>query len=131
MSKLKIYFGHSKELDYLKYYEQIEQACSLKDYEIILPHKEDKNHLNGVEFYNKDNIDLFIAEGSYKAMGLGIELGLSYASGITIVCFYKKGIKPSNSLNSVVTLFIEYENLEDFGIKFFSFLNYYIYKIKR
>lgn len=126
MQKLKIYFGHSKELDYLKYYEQIEQANSLKDYEIILPHKIDKMHLNGIEFYNKDNIDLFIAEVSFKATGLGIELGVSYASEIPIVCFYKKGITPNNSLKSVTTIFIEYENLEDFIIKLSNFLTIYL-----
>lgn len=114
MQKINVYFGHSKELDYQTYYEELLKTEELSDCNLILPHLKDKNSLNGVELYTKDNMDIFIAETSLKATGLGIELGLSYTNGIPIICLYKKGTKTSNSLKSISNRFYEYENLEDF-----------------
>lgn len=98
-NKVNIYFGHSKDIDYLKYYEIIESSFDLNKYNFIFPNKLDKNSRNGREFYKKENIDLFIAEVSLPATGLGIELGFAYDEEIPIYCLYMKENIPSSSLN--------------------------------
>ena len=109
---MRIYFGHSKDFDYRKeYYTPIEENERLQQETIIFPHKENINGNQTREFYT--NLDLFIAEVSYPAIGLGIELGWAYDDNIPIYCFYKKGIKPSRSLKCITTNLIEYSSLEE------------------
>jgi hypothetical protein len=66
-----VQFGHSKNYDYEKeLYEPIQKSNLLKKNEIILPH-------NGLPVNSKETlqkVDIFFAEVSYPATGLGIEL---------------------------------------------------------
>lgn len=114
---MNIYFGHSKELNYQIFYEKLETDFDSPRYNFIFPHKETKDSRNGRDFYKKSNIDLFIAEVSLPATGLGIELGFAYDEKIPVICFYKEGIKYSNSLKSVTDNFVEYRDLDDFILK--------------
>lgn len=114
---MNIYFGHSKDIDYQIYYETIKNNLDIIKYNFIFPHEKSHNSRNGRSFYKKDNIDLFIAEVSLPATGLGIELGFCHDEKIPIICFYKEGIKYSNSLRSVTDNFVEYRDLDDFIIK--------------
>lgn len=108
---MKIYIGHSRAFDYEnELYKCIRENEFLKKYNILLPHEDGKNESNSREFYK--DIDIFIAEVSYKATGLGIELGWAYDSDVPIYCIYKKGLKISSSLKSVTDKFYEYENNE-------------------
>lgn len=108
---MKIYIGHSRAFDYEnELYKCIRENEFLKKYNILLPHEDGKNESNSREFYK--DIDIFIAEVSYKATGLGIELGWAYDSEVPIYCIYKKGLKISSSLKSVTDKFYEYENNE-------------------
>lgn len=68
-----IYIGHPKSIDYKRLYQLIRSDEELMEYDIILPHEYDDNGANSREFYQ--TIDIFIAEISEKATGLGIELG--------------------------------------------------------
>lgn len=108
---MRIYFGHSKDFDYEnEYYKPIEQNKRLQKETLIFPHKiSDKNKL-AREFYT--NLDLFIAEVSYRATGLGIELGWANDDNVPIYCFYKKGVKPNSSLKTISDHIIEYNSLE-------------------
>lgn len=109
---MKIYFGHSKDFDFEnEYYKPIENSEILTNEELIFPHKNNSNILFGRDFYK--SLDLFIAEVSYSAIGLGIELGYARDDNVPVYCFYKKGTKPSSSLKSVTDNIIEYESLED------------------
>lgn len=58
-------------------------------------------------------MDLFIAEVSMPATGLGIELGWAYDNNIPIYCISKKGKKISGSLKSITDKFYQYETIEE------------------
>lgn len=109
---MKIYFGHSKSFDYInEYYKPIEENKRLQKETLIFPHKDDANNKHKRDFYT--NLDLFIAEVSYRATGLGIELGWASDDNIPIYCFYKKGTKPNSSLRNITNYIIEYNSLEE------------------
>ena len=109
---MKIYVGHSKNLNYMdELYKPIREVEKEGNDKFYLPHEDSEDHCNSREFYS--DIDLFIAEVSYPATGLGIELGISYLDEVPIVCISKKGLKVSSSLNFVTNKFYEYENNED------------------
>lgn len=115
---MNIYIGHSREMDYInELYNPIENSDELKEFNIIFPHKKSRYSSNGRDFYK--DINLFIAEVTYPATGLGIELGWAYDEEIPIYCFYKTGSKISSSLKSVTNNFVEYSSVDDLinGIK--------------
>ncbi len=108
---MRIYFGHSKSFDYInEYYKPIEENKRLQNETLIFPHKNNTNNKHKRDFYT--NLDLFIAEVSYRATGLGIELGWASYYNITIYFFYKKGTVPNSSLKSITNHIIEYDSLE-------------------
>lgn len=118
---MKIYFGHSKHFDYKKgIYEPIRNSELNKKHEIIFPHETE-------EFINSKNIikdcDLMIAEATYPATGLGIELGWAEILGKPVLCIYKKGSKTPGSLKVVTNDFIEYTDSEDLIKKIEEFIN--------
>lgn len=109
---MKIYVGHSKDIDYVNnLYKPIRKLELEANDKIFLPHEEDINHNNSREFYS--DIDLFIAEVSYPSTGLGIELGIAYLDKVPIVCISQKGKNVSFSLKFVTNKFYEYEGNED------------------
>lgn len=108
---MRIYFAHSKSFDYVnEYYKPIEENKRLQNETLIFPHKNNANNKHKRDFYT--NLDLFIAEVSYRATGLGIELGWASDDNIPIYCFYKKGTVPNSSLKSITNYIIEYDSLE-------------------
>lgn len=117
---MKIYFGHSKDFDFKnELYKPIRESVLNSEHEILFPHETD-------EFFNsKDRIknsDLMIAEVSYPATGLGIELGWAEMLKTPVLCVYKKGYKISGSLKVVTKDFIEYKNVEDLVEKIAKFI---------
>jgi hypothetical protein len=109
---MKIYVGHSKDLDYINnlYIPVREVEKEGKD-NYYLPHEDSPDSSNKKEFYS--DIDLFIAEVSYPSTGLGIELGMAYLYEIPIVCISKTGSKVSSSLKFVTDKFYEYKDNEE------------------
>ncbi|MDD5489432.1 MAG: nucleoside 2-deoxyribosyltransferase [Candidatus Moranbacteria bacterium] len=117
---MKIYFGHSKGFDYKKeLYAPIRNSELNKQHEIIFPHETEG-------FINSKNIikdcDLMIAEVSFPATGLGIELGWAEMLGKRVFCVYKKGSKISGSLKVVTNNFIEYSDSDDLAKKVREYL---------
>lgn len=113
---MKIYFGHSKDFDYVnEYYIPIEKNTILQNETLIFPHKDSTSNKHERDFYT--NLDLFIAEVSYRATGLGIELGWASDDNIPIYCFYKTGTKPNSSLRTITDHIIEYNSSEDLSNK--------------
>lgn len=109
---MKIYIAHSKDFDYKnELYLPIRNDKELKKLEIILPHEISNISSNTRDFYR--SIDLFIAECSYPAVGMGIELGWVYDDNIPIYCIHKKGVKPSNSIKALTSNIYEYNNVEE------------------
>jgi len=104
---MKIYIGHSRGSDYQKnLYDPIRNSQFDKQHEIVLPHEESFESRSSKDFLK--TCDLMIAEVSFPATGLGIELGWADCLGCPIICIYKKGSKISNSLKGVTNKFIEY-----------------------
>jgi hypothetical protein len=109
---MRIYFGHSKGFDYKKeLYKPIRNSELNKQHEIIFPHEESGLPTNSKEFLK--TCDLMIAEITYPATGLGIELGWADACRIPILCVYKKGSHVSNSAKLLTKDFIENNDSED------------------
>lgn len=107
---MKIYIGHSK-LDDFKNDLYIPIREKLGNYNIIFPHEKALDNYLEREFYK--SIDLFIAEVSTPATGLGIELGYADDDDTPIYCIYKKGSKYSGSLTTITDKFYEYKDTED------------------
>ncbi len=111
---MRIYISHSKELDYLDVlYHPLRESQLNTEHEIILPHE---LHVETTQVVSRDILrvcDLCIAEVSYSATGLGIELGWADAFDCPILCIYKSGSKVSGSLKVITKDFIEYESRED------------------
>ena len=109
---MKVYVGHSKDMDYVNHiYKPIRSDDFLKNYEIILPHELSDISSNTRDLYK--NIDLFIFECSSRGTGLGIELGWAYDDKKKIYVLYKKGSKLSSSVRVVTDNIYEYENSVD------------------
>lgn len=118
---MKIYLGHSKDFDFKKeLYTPIRNSDLGSRHEIVFPHETD-------EFVNSKNIikdcDLVIAEVTYPATGLGIELGWAEMLSKPVLCVYKKGSKLSGSLKVVTNDFIEYSDSDDLIKKIEGFIN--------
>lgn len=107
-----IYIAHSREFDYEnELYQPIRSAKQLPQKDIILPHESTNNSNHDRTFYN--NLELLIAEVSYPATGLGIELGWASDSKVPIVCLYQSGKRYSGSLHAVTDQFYEYHNAQE------------------
>lgn len=107
----KIYVGHCKLSDYEKeLYAVVKSLDEYTTYEFILPHDMDREAYNGREFYK--SVDLFIAEVSYKATGLGIELGWAFDDGVPIYYICKDGVQLGQSLRCLSDKFYTYRDEE-------------------
>lgn len=121
---MKIYFAHSKKFDFIKeYYLPMQNNNGLKKETLLFPHQNDNSNQNERSFYS--NLDLFIAEVSYPATGMGIELGFASDDHIPIYCFYKKGTKPSSSLKCITNAILEYTTPEELADKVAQIVNKY------
>ena len=106
---MKIYVAHSRTINYKEdLYKPLRDDDFFEDHELILPHETSENSSNSREFYK--TIDVFIAECSEPATGLGIELGWAYDDSKKIYCIYKAGSKISGSIKAVTDTFYEYSD---------------------
>ena len=108
---MKIYIGHSKNFDFKKeLYQPLKQSGLASKHELVFPHETDQV-INSKDIIK--NCDLMIAEVSFPATGLGIELGWANCFERQIICIYKTGSKISSSLKVVTNTFIEYSDNEE------------------
>jgi len=106
---MKIYIAHSRQMDYInELYNPLRSEPFFEEHELILPHEKSDKSSNTREFYK--TIDVFIADCSEAATGLGIELGWAYDDNKKIYCIYKSGSVLSSSIKAVTKNFYEYEN---------------------
>ena len=109
---MKIYIAHSKVTDYQnELYAPIRNDEALNEHEVILPHEFSNTSSNTRNFYK--DIDLFIAECSYPATGLGIELGWAFDDDAPIYCIHKKGNKVSGSIYAITQNVFEYKDINE------------------
>jgi nucleoside 2-deoxyribosyltransferase len=111
---MKIYICHSKSYDYKnELYIPIRASSLNTDHKIILPHEADQTDEG---FSTRDVIktcDLVVAEVSFAATGLGIELGWADAFGRPIICIYRAGSTVPGSISFLTSNVIEYSNHAD------------------
>ena len=118
---MKIYFGHSKGFDYKnELYKPIRESSLSAEHEIILPHEKSDGPINSKAFLK--TCDLMIAEVSYPATGLGIELGWADFLGVPILCVYKSDAKVSSSAKLIAKNVIKYDNPQDLVEKLTKFI---------
>jgi len=109
---MKIYVGHAKKLNYKnELYAPLRNSSLNKNHDIVLPHEESDKSFNSKEFLK--TCDVMIAEVTYRATGLGIELGWADYLNVPIICIYKKQTKLAGSLKSITNNFIEYSDEKD------------------
>ena len=112
---MKVYIAHSRGFDFEKeLYQPIRADDELEQENIILPHEASDASKNTREFYK--NLDLVIAEVSYPATGLGIELGWAYDDGTPIVVLHRSDAKVSHSLYAVTQEFYEYHDCNEIPV---------------
>ncbi len=110
---MNIYVWHLRKYDFQKeLYEPIKNSSLFKEHNIVLPHDKSDEPFSSREFL-KDKCDLFVAEVSFPAIGLGIELWWADAFWVPIVFIYKKWAKLWGSLKVISDVFVEYESEEE------------------
>lgn len=108
---MKIHIVHSKDFDFKKeLYSPLRNSELNKQHQIFLPHE--TGEFIKTKTFIKD-ADVIVAEVSFSATGLGIELGWADAFNRPILCLYKTGTKVSGSLKAIYETFIEYFDSED------------------
>lgn len=117
---MKIQLWHARDSDFHNdFYIPLKNSSFFSEHEWIFPH-------DGTAMYNSreslKTVDIFIAEVSYPATGLGIEIGFTSLYGKRILCISKKWSKISASLRCLTDDFLEYENNEDMVEKISYFL---------
>lgn len=107
---MKIYFIHATS--YPNFKDELYDALSHSDlngnHTFIFPHQKSDTPINSKNIISES--DLILAEVSYPSTGLGIELGWAEAANKKILCIYKAGSKPSQSIKEVSSDFIEYSD---------------------
>lgn len=115
-----IQLWHTRDSDFqAELYNPLKGSSFFHEYEWILPH--DWGEVHSRE--SLKTVDTFIAEVSYPATWLGIELGFASLYGKKILCIYKKWSHISSSLKYLTEDFIEYDDTEDMVSKVWQFLS--------
>lgn len=111
---MKIYVSHSRKFDFKnELYAPIKNSELSSTHIFIFPHEASDTPFNTKELFVNKGCDLVIAEVSYPATGQGIELGWANLLEIPIICLYKDGVEPSQSLHSVSKRFLMYTNSDN------------------
>jgi hypothetical protein len=120
--KANIYIGHANNINFKEeLYKPIRASKLNEAYDIVLPHEKSHESFNSKDFLK--TCGYMIAEVSEPSLGLGIEIGWANIYEIKIICIYKKGIRLSNSLKMITSIFIEYENDTDMINKLEQYFN--------
>ena len=120
---MKIYIGHSRSFDFKnELYKPLQESVLATKHQLVFPHSESSEPFSSKEFF-QNGCDLIIAEVSYPATGLGIELGWADILKVPIICIYKNGSKVSGSLKAITDNFLEYSDEMDLIVKLEQKLN--------
>lgn len=111
---MKIQFWHKRDWGFIQeFYIPLEE--NFPEIEWVFPHMTPDTKIISEE--SLKTVDLFLAEVSDSATGLGIELGLAKAYGKKIICMYKWNTLCSKSIEYVTKDIIEYNTEEDMIVK--------------
>jgi hypothetical protein len=105
---MKIYLVHSTKYNFKdELYQPLIDSPLYQQHQIILPHITD-HWLHSKEIIKSS--DLVIAEVSFPAIGLGIELGWAEYAKVKVICIYQADKQLSKSLSAVFNSFVPYSN---------------------
>jgi hypothetical protein len=106
-----LYFSHSRSFDFEKeYYEPIRNSSLGKDFELVFPHATADQFVNAKDLFESGNVKAVIAEGSFPAIGQGIELGWADDRNIPIIAIHKADVAVSGSLKMVAKAVLPYSD---------------------
>lgn len=118
---MNIYISHSGAYDYKnELYKPLQESELSKTHHFFLPHEPENIDTNAEQ--ELQQTDVLVAEVSLPSTGQGIELAQAKAAGVPVICFYRKGSKPSSSLRFVTDKLIQYEDTDDLLAKLQSML---------
>jgi hypothetical protein len=107
---MKIQLWHCRDSNFREeLYTPLKQNFS--QIEWIFPHQENGGFIKSEESLKW--VDIFLAEVSYPATWLWIELGFAYLYKKRIICISKRWFKISESLKYVCNEFVEYDEQND------------------
>ena len=107
---MKIQLWHSRDSNFVEeLYVPLRE--NFPDIEWIFPHGENGKIIQSEE--SLKGVDVFLAEVSTPATGLGIELGFAYLYKKRIICMYRVENKISSSLRFVTDEIFEYNSQEE------------------
>lgn len=106
---MKIYVSHKRGPAQNDLYSLLK---SVKGHEFILPHESNSELFDSKNLFQNKQCDLVLAEVSEPSTGQGIELGWASMLMIPIICVYRKGSCPANSLRSISATLIEYDGYD-------------------
>ena len=109
---MKIYFGHSRNFDYKdELYRPVRESILDKEHEIIFPHEHDDQPFNSKESLRTCN--LMIAEASFPATGLGIEIGWADFLELPLLAIHRRGSHLSGSVRAMAVKILQYSGEEE------------------
>jgi len=109
---MKIYVAHSRGFDFEKeLYEPIRKSYLNNKHTFIFPH-ENNNNSNSKDFL-KNECKLMIAEVSYSATNLGMDLSWANFFKVPIKGIYHKGVEVPVEFRYVSQTLLEYTNSKD------------------
>ena len=109
---MKIYVSHCKGHDFFhELYVPLRNSVFNSLHEIILPHEESLEQFSSKKVI--PTCDLVLAEVSYPATGVGMELGWANVFNVPVICLHKVGKPLAGSLSVITQNFVEYKNAAD------------------
>lgn len=109
---MKLYVSHSRNIDYEEcLYNPLLKSNIANRYELVLPHTKKWENINTKDVIRE--CDVLIAEITFPAIGVGIEIGRAEESNIRIIAVIKKGEKINSSVKRITSEIIEYESVEE------------------
>ena len=106
-----IYISHSRSMDYEnEIYEPLLNSKIANMYKLVLPHSDEYDDVDTKDILISS--DYLIAEVSYPAIGVGLEIGRAECNNVPIICIVKKGMKCSSSITRNFEV-IEYIDIND------------------
>lgn len=111
---MKIYLSHSRNFDFQNdLYNPIKVSSLATKYTFVYPHETSEASFPIRQQLDNQEIAVIIAEVSFPSTGQGIELGWASAVNVPIICLYKNGTKPSNSLHTVSAKLLMYTDTQN------------------
>lgn len=112
MTDRTVYVGHARSFDFQRELYAPLQALDLHGVHLLLPHATD-GFVDTRALFEGGGCDLFIAEVSHAATGLGMELAYASVFGVPTVCVHHADVPVSGSIRSLNAPVLAYASLPE------------------